>query len=105
MTAHIHAALMAQYAQDALTTDTPWDLWEWYSQIQKKWCPASTNLLWTPAVQYRRKPEKRWYRVALFMDMNKNPWTYSADHDQGEIIIKSPYFVRWLTDMVYYDVE
>ena len=28
MTAHKHAALMLQYAEDAQTTDKPWELWE-----------------------------------------------------------------------------
>lgn len=29
MPAHIHAELMAQYAEDALITDKPWELWEY----------------------------------------------------------------------------
>ena len=28
MTAHKHAALMLQYAEDAAKTDKPWELWE-----------------------------------------------------------------------------
>lgn len=106
MTAHIHAALMAQYAQDALTTDTPWDLWEWYSQTQEKWCPSSVTPLWTPAVQYRRKQEKWWYRVAFFKDAaKKHCWTYSAESNQEQCVENNIYFCRWLTDRVYYDVE
>ena len=28
MPKHIHAYLMKQYAEDAMTTDAPWKLWE-----------------------------------------------------------------------------
>ena len=28
MTAHVHAALMLQYAKDAMETDKPWERWE-----------------------------------------------------------------------------
>ena len=37
MTAHKHAALMLQYAQDAMETDRPWERWELYSDKKKEW--------------------------------------------------------------------
>ena len=33
MPKHIHAELMKQYAEDAMTTDEPWKLWEAYDDI------------------------------------------------------------------------
>ena len=57
MTAHRHAALMLQYAQDAAETDKPWERWQWESQ-EEGWedccsdeCPFYTN------INYRRKPQ------------------------------------------------
>lgn len=54
MAAHPHAALMAEFAKDAATTEQPWLLWQmkgargvWYT------CRITPN--WSPASQYRRK--------------------------------------------------
>jgi len=57
MPAHIHADLMKQYAEDAMTTDKPWEFWQcltggsapvWFD-LHK--CPE-----WLETVKYRRKP-------------------------------------------------
>jgi len=37
MTAHKHADLMLQYAQDAMETDKPWERWE-YSDTSRDLC-------------------------------------------------------------------
>ena len=56
MTAHIHAELMKQYAEDAATTDEPWRLWEW-SADGLIWSPMNgVATFFAPAIQYRRKP-------------------------------------------------
>ena len=34
MTAHKHAELMLQYAQDATETDKPWELWIKYTSVK-----------------------------------------------------------------------
>lgn len=55
MTAHIHAALMAEYAKDAAETDKPWERWE---------CLPAGGLPfalykhpdWDANLTYRRKP-------------------------------------------------
>jgi len=54
MAAHPHAALMAEFAKDAATTEKPWLLWQmkgargtWYT------CRVTPN--WSPSLQYRRK--------------------------------------------------
>ena len=103
--AHIHAALMAQYAQDALTTDTPWDLWEFQASSNGSWNMVTTHPAWLIDGKYRRKPERRWYRVALFVAKDTS-WTVTADCEDHEKQIKNYYpDTRWLTDRIYYDVE
>lgn len=66
MTAHKHAALMLQYAQDAAKTDRPWERWEYSDtatlnqhgeKIRDDWYDCRDNPDWCPNVQYRRKPQ------------------------------------------------
>ena len=56
MTAHIHAALMLQYAQDASTTDKPWEMWEFRCDEHEKWTILTGNPAWDDDTKYRRKP-------------------------------------------------
>lgn len=60
--AHVHAALMLQYAQDAAETDRPWERWETSESKTKigdewvdDWEDLTENPDWNPAVGYRRK--------------------------------------------------
>ena len=63
MTCHIHAELTAQYAQDAMETDKPWERWEFYGRLSEGWSEgwmpveAGISTAWWPDVQYRRKPK------------------------------------------------
>ena len=54
MTAHNHAALMAQYAEDALETDAPWERWEQGGAWAWETCPYHPS--WLSGHNYRRKP-------------------------------------------------
>jgi len=54
MTGHEHAALMAQYAQDAAETDKPWERWECDGGCLV-WTACIGPLLWMPETRYRRK--------------------------------------------------
>ena len=56
MTAHIHAELMLQYAQDASTTEKPWELWEFRCDEHEKWTILTGNPAWDDDTRYRRKP-------------------------------------------------
>lgn len=58
MAKHVHAELMMKYAQDALETDSPWERWEFYNEIDKEWM-GMRNPLWQPEILYRRKPKTR----------------------------------------------
>ncbi len=55
MTAHKHAALMLQYAQDAAETDKPWERWEF--NPNSTWQPCGNNPGWFIDSEYRRKPQ------------------------------------------------
>ena len=61
MTAHKHAALMLQYAKDAMETDRPWERWE--VRIAANVQPnavferLSSHPKWDTNNEYRRKPE------------------------------------------------
>ena len=66
MAAHKHAALMLQYARDAMETDKPWERWEYSDtstlnqhgeKICDDWYDCGENPDWRPGVKYRRKPE------------------------------------------------
>lgn len=56
MTAHKHAALMLQYAQDAAETDRPWERWE-FKVKSGVWCNLSEHPAWLEHKEYRRKPK------------------------------------------------
>lgn len=55
---HVHADLMAQYAEDAKTTDKPWELWE-FLDLDGNWVASRCNPIWAPYVEYRRKPKTK----------------------------------------------
>ncbi|MCC8421965.1 hypothetical protein [Photorhabdus thracensis] len=57
MTACIHAELMMQYAQDALRTDEPWELWECEYEKGEGFSTLMYHPSWFEGVIYRRKPE------------------------------------------------
>ena len=56
MTAHKHAALMLQYAQDAAETDKPSERWE-FEVKSGVWCNLSEHPAWLENKEYRRKPQ------------------------------------------------
>ena len=56
MTAHKHAALMLQYAQDAAETDKPWKRWE-FEVKSDVWCDLSEHPAWLEHNECRRKPQ------------------------------------------------
>lgn len=51
---HIHADLMAQYAEDAKHHDKPWELWQF--NYGDTWAGCSTHPRWVSDFTYRRKP-------------------------------------------------
>lgn len=57
MSGHVHAKLMALYAQDAAETETPWKRWEIKAPKSTKWEPACETPSWSQFCEYRRKPK------------------------------------------------
>ena len=55
MTAHKHAALMLQYAQDAAETEEPWERWGY--NHGDTWQQCGKHPVWFVSSEYRRKPE------------------------------------------------
>ena len=53
---HVHAELMAQYAEDAKTSKTPWELWE-YLDKDDGWTTFRGSPCWYETSVYRRKPK------------------------------------------------
>jgi hypothetical protein len=53
---HPHAALMAEYAQDATETETPWERWDYTYSGDCFWKPCDGTPFWAPNLRYRRKP-------------------------------------------------
>ena len=89
MTAHKHAALMLQYAQDAAETDKPWERWECNDGVA--WRPFTMkHPSWLQECEYRRKPRTLTYSVTMPEPMREAP------HD-GEA-----YFVPNLARNLFY---
>ena len=72
MTAHKHAALMAQYAQDAAETDTPWTRWE-VAISGNEWGSLPGNPIWGEYAEYRRKPRTLTNTVTIPEPMREAP--------------------------------
>lgn len=53
---HKHAELMMQYAEDAMTNNEPWLLWERKYNGRVDWHKTESSLSFNPSISYRRKP-------------------------------------------------
>jgi len=101
MSAHIHAALMLQYAQDAAETDKPWERWESLPSTSTSldWIGCVANPFWHFGVQYRRKAT-RLKQVTAMCWYNKRTgvvsWSSSYETDdkihlpQHDLIVEMP---------------
>ena len=65
MTAHKHAELIAQYAQDATETDAPWERWEVRSNSESLWRTGSSVICFHSSCEYRRKPRTMTYTITI----------------------------------------
>ena len=96
MTAHKHAALMLQYAQDALETNTPWTRWE-VAAPGDKFVSLVSHPYWVEEYEYRRKPRTLTYTVTIPEPMREAPKRGESYYvmDMDEI---SLYFLHWWYD-------
>ena len=103
MTAHKHAALMLQYAQDAAETTRPWERWE-YKLHGEPWFECESNPKWSENIRYRRKPQViRVGRhefpepISEALEIGMKYWFISFSEDLGEF---APFRVPWNGDKV-----
>ena len=73
MTAHKHAALMLQYAQDAMETDKPWERWELRPRGSEQWHACSGRISFNERCEYRRKPKTLTYTVTIPEPLREAP--------------------------------
>lgn len=91
MRGHIHAELMAQYAEDARETKKPWERWEFYEEADKAWFTVDGSPLWHTEIQYRRKPR------TITINGREVP-----EPMRSEPAIESQYFMPQLTTEIKY---
>lgn len=76
---HVHAHLMALYAEDAKTTDKPWDLWQ-IKAGSSDWISCKFSPAWDPRCQFRRKPKNHIVHGVEVPDLRITPkngeWYY-----------------------------
>jgi hypothetical protein len=83
---------MAEYAKDALETETPWERWE--CKHREGWIKLDTHPAWYADREYRRKPKtvsvngielpapyrgEMEYRQLYFVITNTTPATWNND--------------------------
>lgn len=73
---HVHAKLMAQYAEDAKTSKTPWELWE-YLDKDDGWTTFRGSPGWYETSEYRRKPKTHMVHGVEIPDLRVSP----EDHE------------------------
>lgn len=90
---HKHAEAMKLYAEDAATTDKPWELWEYRSGTygdEEDWFDLENNPIWTKNSCYRRKAVKP-------KTININGYEVPEPY-RGSIGIGSKYYVADITN-------
>ena len=99
MTAHKHAALMLQYAQDALETDKPWERWQLRTGGEAVWFDFDGHFrpTWSEGTEYRRKPHTMTYTVTMPEPLRKAPKRGESYYvvDMNAIPL---YFLHWWYD-------
>lgn len=90
MTKHPHAELMKLYAEDAMNTAEPWNLWEVYDPEADKWVTLWKNPEWATDKLYRQKPtqlsiEGVWFPVPYGEELTIGETYYLPELRVGEI--------------------
>ena len=69
---HVHAELMAQYAEDAKTHAEPWELWESKGD-SSIWWDCRAHPMWWHSTEYRRKPKTKLIHGTEVPDLSFTP--------------------------------
>lgn len=67
---HVHAELMAQYAEDAKTHAEPWKLWQFNAG---SWGDCMYSPAWATHLEYRRKPKTHFVHGVEIPDLRVSP--------------------------------
>lgn len=89
MPKYIHAELMKQYAEDAMTTDEPWKLWEIFNKQYDTWSTMTDNPLWNKGNKYRRKEK---YEVKFDNNLNEAGWCFNETCNEHGIEVSPAIF-------------
>ena len=85
---HVHAREMAQYAEDAKTSKTPWRLWQ-MKVFEGDWRECEAHPMWASSVEYRRKPKTHIVNGVEIPDLRIEPKKgdryYLADPTEEEL--------------------
>lgn len=88
---HVHAELMAQYAEDAKSTAKPWELWQVKWQVKGGvgvWVDCRSHPTWGSATEYRRKSNSHVVHGVEIPDLRVSPkcgeYYYLADPTESE---------------------
>lgn len=87
---HVHAELMAQYAEDAKTHAEPWKLWQILVNFTDgtKWTNLNSAFFFHPKCEYRRKPKTHFVHGVEIPDLRVSPehgkYYYLADPTESE---------------------
>lgn len=103
---HIHAELMAQYAEDAKTHIEPWKLWQLKS-IPYDWTDCKLSPSWIPFIEYRRKPKTHVVNGVEIPDLRIKPkngqWYWFPDASTGELVERTVHNNKSLKHVHRYD--
>lgn len=88
---HPHAELMLQYAQDAMTTSEPWELWE-FKHPHYDWVAMERDMPFLVAYQYRHKSQT----VTKWLWADHNGYLYQEFLTEEEASVYSyPIKLEW----------
>jgi len=95
-TPHVHATLIKAWADGAKIQfrRNPMDTWQ---DIE------DCKIGWYPECYYRIKPEKKWFRVALFNSCTGKYTTSTHYLDKELSWPHLPEFIKWLTPRIEYE--
>ena len=68
---HIHAELMTQYAEDAMTHAKPWELWQFLGSLG--WSSCGESPRWNETKEYRRKPKTHYVHGVEIPELRTSP--------------------------------
>jgi hypothetical protein len=89
---HVHAELMAQYAEDAKTHAEPWKLWELRAK-GGDWYDCTLHPYWLETQEFRRKPKTHIVNGVEIPDLRIRPKEgqvyWYPDPNTADLVLKA----------------